>query len=146
MTAGTYARNIFQPHIDEGTRLRTDLLEIGKKLNTALFDARIAKMKAKDAQDALTTAEQELLFEEMIKGKEGVFGAVSKTGKDFQIIYDGFLAKLRGNQLAALSGRLYGTQQVLAHAEIAVEQLQTQFSALRHAADLQTAILKAVAV
>src|SRR3990167_775262 len=139
---------LFDSYIREADTLLAGLAEASANLCLAIEDETLARRALKDAESSLSAAEAEIVMDAELASstdKTGPLAGIAKTSKTYAYALESLLSKERGNgsaigYLSAEARRLRGPAD---NAAIDRQQAETRFAAVRHAADLMAAILKA---
>jgi hypothetical protein len=139
----TYPRSIYEPLIEDAEGIRDQLLNQALIVQASIQMVKKARAAAKEAQDALAAAEAEYVTEAIARAEsgDGPLAGIARTSKAFGYALDNLLNVARQNGLNYRAEIARAAQMDLMNAEIAYEQDMTKFSALRHAADLQAAMI-----
>ena len=139
-----------QISITEGEDIITALHTATAELCDAIESDVTIRRMLKEAEVDLSAAESEIITEANIaaQGKEGPLAGIATTSKAYTYALDNLLTFQRNNGHAV--GYAYREAQRLRiaadNAAIAKEQAQVKFSAVKHAADLKAAIIRAIAL
>jgi hypothetical protein len=119
--------------------------ESAETLAAAIAWEKTARQHLADAKQTLAGMEAELVSDAVVMSAagEGVLAGIAKTSKAFETSLDALKVRSHRNGLAPYVAAVADAQRRYTEASIALESSQTRFSALRHASELQAAILKA---
>lgn len=136
------------PYLDtiaEAEDLLTSLHDAAKRLQTAIAAERITRSRAQDAKETLAAAEAEIVVEAetLAQAGEGPLAKIAKTSKAYQYALDNMLHQARQTNLNHLYRDANRAIIEADNAAIELAQAQAMFSAMKHAAELKAAILKA---
>ncbi|MEZ4865333.1 MAG: hypothetical protein R3C14_28750 [Caldilineaceae bacterium] len=131
--------------LTEADRLLTDLILADAELATALEDDSSARRQLKDAEQALSLVEAELVTTAVIQAKEkqGPLAGLAVTSDAYKMAVALMLAKAHAGSLQSLAQRVQHWQIQADGARVQLEQTQTRFSAIRHASNLVASMLAA---
>lgn len=139
----SYPRSIYQPLIDDGERIINQLMITMENYMLSIERVKRARATAKYCADDLARMESEHVAEMIVQAElgNGPLAGIAKTSKAYQFALDNVLAKARRNGLKHYADLAQDAQLELVDAEISYEQEAARFSALKHAADLQAAMI-----
>lgn len=132
--------------IGEAEDLAKLLLTQADELALAIDRETTLKRELKEAEQALSESEAEYIVdaEMQAQAKVGPLAGLAKTSKAYVASCEVLVADARRNGLQSLHERVHALRIETTNAQIAREQHAVRFTALKHAADLRTAILNAV--
>lgn len=121
------------------------LTTAAETLADAIASEKYARQAAQEAKNALAAAEAELIADEVVASLagEGALAGIARTSKAYDAALDALKVRGYRNGLAACAMEATDAQRVAVNASIAFDQATVRFSALRHASELQAAILRA---
>lgn len=105
-----------------------------------------ARRALREAEEMLAGAEAELVAEAAITAKAGgesPLAGLAATSKPYAAAIDAMLVGARRNGLSSLAQRVADLRLVVDDTEATRQTWATRYSALRHAAELRAAMLKA---
>ena len=142
---------LLDAYIREADTLLAGLAEASANLCLAIEDDTLARRALKDAESSLSATEAEIVMEAELASiidKTGPLAGIAKTSKAYGYALEYLLSKDRGNGSAIgyISAEVRRLQGAADSALIDRQQAETRFAAIRHAADLMAAILKAASV
>jgi hypothetical protein len=144
----SYPRSIFEPLIEDGERIRDMLLAQIDAVQSAIERVRRLRAATKELRDDLEMAETEHAAEAiaLAESGDGPLAGIAKTSKAYQIALGNMLNKARQYELSTQARIAYRSQTDLINAEIVYEQEMAKFTALKHVADLQAAMINGTRV
>ena len=131
--------------IKEGEDIITALHNAAAELCTAIESDVTIRRMLKEAENDLASLEAEIVTDANIEaqGKEGPLAGIATTSKAYSYALDNLLSTHRNGS----AGRQVQDLRIQAdNASIAAQQAQVKFSAVKHAADLKAAIIRAIAL
>ena len=141
---------LIELHIQDAQGILDQLPAAAARLGAAIEDDIMTKRQLSEANKALASAEAEVVMEAEYasQDKAGPLAGVAKTSKAYGYALDTLLTKERanGSAIGYAAKELRRLEAVADNAAIEREQATVQFSAVRHAADLMAAILKAASI
>lgn|SRR5690606_28911139 len=137
--------NPYLDTIQEAEDLLTSLHDAAKRLEAAIAADRITRSRAQDAKETLAAAEAEIVVEAetLAQAGEGPLAKIAKTSKAYTYALDNLLHQARQTNLSHLYRDANRAAIEADNAAIELAQAQAMFSAMKHAAELKAAILKA---
>jgi len=136
--------------IDAADGLIEQLMFCASRLGAAIEDDIMTKRQLSEANKSLSTVENELIMEAVYNAdsKGGPLAGIAKTSSAYKTAIDVILNAERknGGQAAYHAAEVSRFERAADNAAIERETASAQFSAVRHAADLMAAILKAATI
>lgn len=132
-------------YLKDAEKTMADLQDVQGRMQLALHDSTVTKTALKDAEDALKEAEATVVAELTMAAmaKQGPLAGVATSSKAYASIVDAELVKARAGNLSRLDIAVKRATAAAEQCSIELAQAQAQFSAVRHMADLQSAMLNA---
>lgn len=141
---------LIEMQIRDAEGLVNQLSVSAARLGAAIEEDIMTKRQLTEANKALAAAESEIIMEAEYasQDKTGPLAGIAKTSKAYGYALDTLLSQERANGSAVgYHAKEVRRLEVAAdNAAIEREQAAVQFSAVRHAADLMAAILKAASL
>lgn len=134
-----------QQLLNEADRTIAALIEADAELAGALVDDNMARRQLREAEQALSLAEAEIICEASIqaKAKEGPLAGLAVSGDGYKTAQQLLLAQAHRGNLQRLAGRAQERQIAAEDAKVSLERAQARFSAIRHACVLLNGMLNA---
>ncbi|MBX3050794.1 MAG: hypothetical protein KF753_04930 [Caldilineaceae bacterium] len=135
-----------QISITEGEDIITALHTATAELCDAIESDVTIRRMLKEAEADLSAAESEIVAEANIEAqnKEGPLAGIATTSKAYAYALENLLSNYHTTNSNKVAIRRLQTD--ADNASIAREQAQVKFSAVKHAADLKAAIIRAIAL
>lgn len=141
---------LIEMHIQDAEGILSQLTTAAARLGAAIEEDLMTKRQLSEANKALSAAESEIVMEAEYasQDKAGPLAGIAKTSKAYGFALDALLTKERanGSSVGFYAREVRRLEAVADNAAIEREQATVQFSAIRHAADLMAAILKAASL
>ena len=139
-------RNPYAETIRNAENLQVSLHNICTDFELSIEQRQLAIQAYTTAQRAYQEQESEFLFELSVD-PNSILAGVAKTSKQYEWAKDSALIKARNNgPLRMAWGALNQATKVRDNAELAYSQMDARFKAVRVAAELQAAMLRAAAL
>ena len=131
--------------LTEGDRILSDLITADVELSTALVDDNQARRQLREAEQALSLAEAELVTTAVIQAKDkaGPLAGLAVTSDAYKMAVALLVAKAHAGDLQRPSGRVKEWQRFADDAKVKLDQATARFSAVRHASNLLASMLQA---
>lgn len=132
--------------IQEGEDIIRQMQSAAAELCAAIESDVMVRRMLKEAEADLSAIEAEIVTEATIQaiGKEGPLAGIATTSKAYASATEVLLSK--SPRLHHIQASVARVQTDADNASIAVQQAQARFAAIKHAADLKAAILRAIAL
>lgn len=132
--------------IGEAQDLADQLVSQAEELALAIEGEATLKRELKEAEQTLSQAEAEYIVEAEMQAqaKAGPLAGIAKTSKAYAASCEMLVADAHRNGLQSIHRQVQTLRTESTNAQIAREQHAVRFSALKHAADLRTAILNSI--
>jgi hypothetical protein len=134
--------------VNESESMITNLMDAANQLQRTIETETHLHRMLKEAEQALETAEAEVLYEAEIaaQDKHGPLAGIAKTSATYKAALTNLLAQVRrnGGPIGELTRQVDSLRVRLDQAQIEREQAAVHFSAYKHAADLKASVLRAM--
>jgi hypothetical protein len=139
---------LIKQNIDSAETMLTELKDAAATLQAAIEMESKLRRTLKETEQALEQAEADIVYMAEIEahGKTGPLAGIAKTSPAYKAALTRIVTQARGEagQISTLAQQVAVQQARHDQALIEREQASVYYSACKHAADLKTAILKAV--
>lgn len=139
--------NHFQSLIDQCDELLTRLDATAEELAAAISSDISFKRQLREAEETLSQREAEYITEAVMQAqqKQGPLAGIATTSPAFKAACEKLVANAYQNGISQHYRQVIGLRAQADDAQARREILGTRFSAMKHAADLRTAMLNALA-
>jgi hypothetical protein len=137
--------NPLQKTIEESETIILQMQEASDDLQTAIADERGWYEAYRKLLEVYEAAETEELAEVIVMAqqKEGPLAGIAVSGKGYEIALNNLKNNLRNGTLAHLWDKAENARRSYQQAQVALQQAETRFNALRKICDLKTQVLRA---
>lgn len=134
-----------QQLLGEGDRLLSDLIAVDVELAGAMDDDSNARRQLREAEQALSLAEAEVVTTAVIQAKEkvGPLAGFAVTSDAYKMAVALLVTKSHEGNLKPLAYRVKAWQIEAEAARVRLDQLTARFSAVRYASNLLASMLAA---